>query len=85
MTQNATETLLERERQRKDLTYEELAGALGVKRQSAWRYCKGLQRPERGKGGEDGPAERLEAWSGGRIHAGNCHKPVAAPRRTRGR
>lgn len=82
MTENATETLLERERKVRGLNYRELGDLLGVERQSAYRYCRGERRPERGKDG-DGPAERLERWSGGAIHAGNFDKPAATPKRRR--
>jgi hypothetical protein len=79
--QKRPDTLLERERKRRGLTQKELGELLGVSEQAAGRYCLGRQRPRRGKDGEDGPAERLAAWSGGKIHAGNFdQRPGAKPK-----
>lgn len=81
MAETATDTVLNAARVRAQLSYAGLAAVLGVGRAAAFRYCQGLRVPRRGKDGKDGPAERMERWSGGKIHLGNFAKPAAAKRR----
>ena len=87
MTKTATEevlTVLEAGRRAAKLSYTALGKELGGTRAAAWKWCHGLRAPKRGKNGEEGPAERLERWSGGKIHLGNFNKP-AATAKPRGR
>jgi hypothetical protein len=81
--ENPPETLLEFERRRRKVTQRELGEVLGVSEQAAGRYCLGQRRPKRGKDGEDGPAERLRRWSGGKIHEGNFDAPPPATQKRR--
>lgn len=73
---NTTETLLERERKARKLTQKALGAVLGVTEQAAGRYCLGKRAPRRGRDGEEGPAERLARWSGGRITVANFDMPA---------
>jgi transcriptional regulator with XRE-family HTH domain len=80
----AQDTLLNAARKAAGLSYAELGRALGVERAAARRYCEGLRTPKRGRDGEEGPAEKLARWSGGRINILNFDapaKPAAAKRR----
>lgn len=73
-------TRLEARRLREELTYLELGAVMGGSESAAQRWCAGRRLPRRGTKGAEGPAEKMRAWSGGRITIANCHDLVAAPK-----
>lgn len=72
---DSTITKVEFWRRRKRLSYEALATKLGVKMQTAWRYCLAPGHKEHRRPGR-GPADKLKRLTDGAVHAGNYADPI---------
>ncbi|MBA4338348.1 MAG: hypothetical protein C0421_05840 [Hyphomonas sp.] len=70
------DTRLNSYRRARNLTYEALGAELGVKRQTANRYCLPKAAADHRRPG-DLPSEQLKALTCGLIHAGNYAEEIS--------